>query len=241
MAERALGGQGSAGRMIRSVESLRFGPLWLGLGLGLALGLGVLYVASFVAVDAVDHRYGLEYPLFLDSGTRIHTVVAFLTAFVFATGRYESQRWRADLGKLRALTRCSDSEWAAIVPGPRPLDRRRLGSYAGIGLLLGYAVFPATTGDLDVLRPQAWNGHVALTVLTNALLLGLVARDVHVGFAQRRQLERSRGRSRRSICSIAARSRPSRCWDFAALSSGRGQARSPLCSPSTWISCGRSS
>ena len=40
--------------MIQSVESLRFGPLWL----GLALGLGALYFASFAASDAVDPRYG---------------------------------------------------------------------------------------------------------------------------------------------------------------------------------------
>ena len=91
--------RGYAWRAIRSVESLPFGPVWL--GLGFAAGLIAVYLAWHATLDSLDWMFSPEHPFFVTPHNRTHLVVVVLIAFLLATTRYEGLR------SQEMLRRCS--------------------------------------------------------------------------------------------------------------------------------------
>jgi hypothetical protein len=175
-------------RVVRPLESLPLGSLWLGLGLaGAIIGVYLLWCALLAPGEPLLEPGG---PFALAPETCIHGVVAILTAFLLAVRRYDVRRSREDLQSLHSLTCCTRAELARIVERRRSIDRRRLRLATVIGVATGLVIAPATSGDPGMfLRAGAWDARLVWGVLATAVLFAVMARGVYATIMARRLLE----------------------------------------------------
>jgi hypothetical protein len=182
MSATSLAMRNRAERMIGSLESLPLGQVWV--TLVSAIAIGALFVAWHAAAGLLDTLGSREGTLGLTGETRIQLVVILILAFLMAVQRHAARRWTVDLDEMRALTRCSDAEFAALTSEHDP---RMAAVYIGVGVLLGFAMVLATTDYPEMLlRREGWNAHMVWIFASNGLLFGLLGRTAHSDLVQRR-------------------------------------------------------
>jgi hypothetical protein len=182
MSQASLAMRDRAERAIGSLESLPLGPLWL--AIVSAGAIGALYVAWHAATGLLDTLGSQEGTLGLAAETRLQLVLALLIGFLISVQRHGARRWIVDLEEMRRLTRCSDAEFEALASEHRTGPAA---AFIGVGVLLGFAMVPATSDTAEFLFHREWWGaHIVWVFASNGLLFGLLGRTVHFDLIQRR-------------------------------------------------------
>jgi hypothetical protein len=182
MSQTSLAMRNRAERMIGSLESLPLGQVWL--ALATAVALAVVFVVWHAAAGMFDTLGSREATFGIAGETRIQLVLILLIGFLTAIQRDAARRWIVDLDEMRRLTRCSEAEFEALA-SERP--RATSAVFIGVGVLLGFAMVPATTDYPELLlRSEWWNAHIVWIFTSNGLLFGLLGRTAHSDLVQRR-------------------------------------------------------
>jgi hypothetical protein len=164
--------------LLRSVESLRFGPFWLALVLSAAiLALFLVWCGLF---GRLDDLFGGG-PSLRPARTTI--VLAFLTAFLFVTRRYEIRKAPEDWAPLQPVTGLSAAEFGRLVQ--RGSARTPL-AWGVTGAATGLAVLVFSRGAPQwILRGEAWSALLVWTLAINVVLFVMMARAAYASLRSR--------------------------------------------------------
>lgn len=169
--------------LLRSVESVRFGPFWLTLGLAAAIFAAfLLWCALFGQLDQVFATG----PSYRPRMARTTGVLAALTAFLVTARRYEVRKAPEDWAPLQPLTPLSPAGFAELLARGRQQTQASRLAFDLAGVVVGIGMVVLSSGERGwILRGENWDPFLVWSFALNAVLFVTMARAAHASLQSR--------------------------------------------------------